>query len=325
MLRLLECTMQTNLNFRMKYSTVAADIPLSQFGIEHDVMEIDSSSSSDEEDDNQQKTKKEYILVSKMSKLTQRQNMKKVNQTMHPPTQYLDLIYFIGSSRFLYDMALVLFPEDVDSYCNILFEMLDIAGPMNFNSSVCIFAQPLLLQLSFPSTNNTAASYNIPKSTSSKNILLDTLHKIICLSPILKDSNLMAKAQVLFCEIFTCTLLPIRDELFISLYGSYLPSVIEWLSKHCLYDLYYTHPLLTTENDNLRSRLFMSGTKLYNALHERYSRCVSVEVSKKLFGVSEEDWCKLLSFLVSLILTFKSFDRFPSNEILGFIFIHGYE
>ena len=101
-----------------------------------------------------------------------------------------------------------------------------------------------------------------------------------------KDTGLVC--NIVFCDLFAHHLIALSDQDFLRLYTTSqgTPTVVaEHVIKQLreiLYELYWIRPVqandvrvaLGTDNDALRARLMLSGTKLWNSLYERWCRLV---------------------------------------------------
>mmetsp|Transcript_37261 Transcript_37261/g.42551 ORF Transcript_37261/g.42551 Transcript_37261/m.42551 type:complete len:1095 (-) Transcript_37261:71-3355(-) len=100
------------------------------------------------------------------------------------------------------------------------------------------------------------------------------------------EEELTLYAIIVFCDIFSHHLIALNDKDFLQYYTQknsnpviLVENVVDRL-KSFLYDLYWNEPVVATDMYaeegiiNLRARMLLSGTKLWNSLYERWSRLV---------------------------------------------------
>ena len=108
-----------------------------------------------------------------------------------------------------------------------------------------------------------------------------------------RDAMATVEAMVVFCDLFSHQLMAVDDDEFVARFTTHAAGddifVAEVVSRlrRCLYELYWARPVtrkdvrvpsridgegLEVEFNCHRLRLLLSGTKLFNSLHERWSR-----------------------------------------------------
>jgi len=101
-----------------------------------------------------------------------------------------------------------------------------------------------------------------------------------------KDEDLTLYTTIVFCDVFSHHLISLSDKHFLECYTTanskpiiLAEHVVSYL-KPLLHDLYWNKPVVAADVKaeenvaNLRARMLLSGTKLWNALYERWSRLV---------------------------------------------------
>eukprot|EP00549_Striatella_unipunctata_P010688 CAMPEP_0118687574 /NCGR_PEP_ID=MMETSP0800-20121206/8458_1 /TAXON_ID=210618 ORGANISM="Striatella unipunctata, Strain CCMP2910" /NCGR_SAMPLE_ID=MMETSP0800 /ASSEMBLY_ACC=CAM_ASM_000638 /LENGTH=758 /DNA_ID=CAMNT_0006584773 /DNA_START=159 /DNA_END=2438 /DNA_ORIENTATION=+ len=84
-------------------------------------------------------------------------------------------------------------------------------------------------------------------------------------------------ALILFCDLFSHHLLAVDDDTFLQNYNSNGVISAERIVlelKQILHELYWVKPVLSRDLNDPRMRLFLTGTKLWNSLYERWCRLV---------------------------------------------------
>jgi ubiquitin-protein ligase E3 C len=186
------------------------------------------------------------------------------------------LSYILGHGDLVAELGAQMFtsaPSETATSANysmVLYNILSDSSGVRTNSS------PLLTKLAFhchPSSIIVTGLWNLIYNNKSRG-----------------NSHYYKVASV-FCDVFSHALLPVDDDEFadVSSYIS-IPEVVQFLNQE-LFEVYWVHPVLLTpsfndEVDDGRFRFLLSGTKLFNSLHERWCR---QNASAKF--CTEESWC----------------------------------
>jgi len=162
-----------------------------------------------------------------------------------------------------------------DAYLDLLHQLLQSCSGIRTNSrmssssflSAIGFSRPFLSKLWSTLQQHLAQLQNIIASTTTAR---DVNYLYI------QQEQKTIQVFTIFCDLFSHHLISLNDQEFVNQYANDNDTMAQDIIIHLrdvLYQLYWTKPVLITDlKTSSRFRLLLSGTKLWNALLERWNR-----------------------------------------------------